>query len=340
MYKKPSGVWIMAYTTIDDPSAFFQCTLYTGNGGTQSITNTGNSDLQPDMVWIKARNLANEKTRIVDSVRGAGVALKTTDVGGDASEGTGVTAFNSDGFSLGAQAAYNNNTNTFVSWQWKESATAGFDIVAHTGNSSNHTVAHSLSAVPEVMVSKNRSANSQWQVYTEVVGNGKALQLNAAAVADTSSTYYNTTTPTSSVFTVGTDTGTNGDGNDMIVYLFRSVQGFSKFGSYYGNANAYGTFLYTGFKPALFIFKDTESTTSWIIKDNKRLGYNGIVPHIQINTNDTENTDGWSEVDFLSNGIKLRNADNSMNKSGSKFIFWAFAENPLVTSGGVPTTAK
>ena len=329
----------MAYTTIDDPTAYFQAKTYTGNAGTNAITNDGNSDLSPNWIWFKMRSNADNHT-LFDTVRGVYKRIFSNLTQAQGTENTSLTAFGTNGFTLGSDGLANANSKTFVAWQWKESATAGFDIVAHTGNSSNHTVAHSLSAVPEVMVSKNRSANSQWQVYTEVVGNGKALQLNAAAVADTSSTYYNTTTPTSSVFTVGTDTGTNGDGNDMIVYLFRSVQGFSKFGSYYGNANAYGTFLYTGFKPALFIFKDTESTTSWIIKDNKRLGYNGIVPHIQINTNDTENTDGWSEVDFLSNGIKLRNADNSMNKSGSKFIFWAFAENPLVTSGGVPTTAK
>ena len=328
----------MAYTTIDDPSSVFQCTLYSGNAGTQTITHGGNSDLQADLVWLKGRNHA-ESHFLTDSVRGVNSQLYTNGTNAEGTETNVVTAIGSDSFNIGNYSDINTSGKNYVSWNFKE--TAGmFDIVAYTGNDTTRTISHSLGVIPKMIWVKERANANSWHVYNETLGNTKHLYLNTTHAEQTSSAMWNNTSPTSSVFTVSGETQVNRDGGTIIAYLFGDKQGVSKVGSYIGNANANGTFIHLGFLPAWFMFKDTESTTSWIIKDNKRLGYNGIVPHLQANTSDAENTDGWSEIDFLSNGIKLRNADNSMNKSGSKFIYMAFAENPFVTSTGVPATAR
>ena len=325
-----------AYTTIDDPTIYFNTSLWTANGSAKTISGVG---FQPDLLWTKCRS--NSYSHIwVDSVRGITKQIKSDSNAAEATDAQGVTAFNSDGYVLGTQDEFANNGNTFVGWSWKEAATAGFDIVSYTGNGSNRTISHSLSAVPKIMIVKTRSNTSSWQVYHVSIGNTKFLELSGTTAEQTASNRWQDTTPTSSVFSIGTDAAINENGTTYINYLFSEKQGYSKFGSYVGNANADAPFIFTEFRPAWFMFKDTESTTSWIIKDNKRLGYNGIVPHLQANTGDTENTDGWSEVDFLSNGIKLRNADNSMNKSGSKFIYMAFAESPFVNSNGVPNNAR
>jgi len=330
----------MAYTTVDNPELYFQAKLYNGNGGTQSITLDGTENMQPDWVWCKGRNFADNHISF-DSVRGATKVFKPNLDNAETTVAATLTSFDSDGFSLGSDGEINQNNKTFVAWNWKKTATAGFDIVSFTGNATARTISHSLSAVPKWYLVKNRSAGStSWRTYHTSIGATKFMALEHDYAEASASSVFNNTEPTSSVFSVGTDTGANGNGNSLICYLFSEIKGYSKFGSYTGNANADAPFIFTGFRPAWFMFKDTESTTSWIIKDNKRLGYNGIVPHLQANTNDAENTDGWSEVDFLSNGIKLRNADNSMNKSGSKFIYMAFAESPFVNSKGVPNNAK
>ena len=334
-----------AYTTIDDPSSVFQCTLYTGTGGARSVTNTGNSDLQPDMVWIKARNLANEKTRVVDSVRGTTVALKITDSAGDSSESGGLTAFNSDGFSLGAQAAYNNNTNTFVSWQWKKVAGV-FDIQTYAGNNTgSRQVSHNLGVVPSLIIIKNRTNSSSWWVGSTEISftwNTDYLQLNETAAKGTDGGgHIFGAVPTSSYFVPGDNNDTNGNSNNYVSYLFGNKQGVSKVGNYTGNGNADGTFVYTGFRPAWIMQKSLTTTYGWQIYDNRRTGFNGDNDELLANTNATETDGSGNEFpDILSNGFKLRNTDINKNANGVTYIYIAFAENPLVTSTGVPTTAR
>ena len=351
----------MAYTTIDDPGLFFNTVLWTGDGvNGRSLTGVG---FQPDWVWSKCRSNAVDHG-LQDSVRGVGKVFHSNSTTAEGVDNW-ITALNSDGFTLSNSNEVNQDTRTFVAWNWKAgtsfsndasatgvgsidssgsvNTTAGFSIITYSGTDGTATVAHGLGVAPDFIWFKRRNASKNNTAYHSALGNTYSAYPDNTSAASTNYDYFADTSPTSTVFTVKKDEDydeVNASGGTYVAYCFSSKQGYSKFGAYTGNANADGTFIYTGFKPAWFLFKDTESTTSWIIKDNKRLGYNGIVPHLQANTSDAENTDGWSEIDFLSNGIKLRNADNSMNKSGSKFIYMAFAENPFVTSTGVPATAR
>ena len=329
----------MAYTTIDDPSAYFQTALYTGDGNAQTITNDGNSDLQPDFVWIAMRSHADNKIWY-DSVRGVTKRLVSNLNSPEATVSDMVTAFNSDGFSVGTNSNVTGDTKTFVGWNWKETADAGFDIVAYTGNGSNRTISHSLSAVPKMMIIKNRTATSgdrDWAVYHQALGNGSFCLLNSNAAKDDSDGFFNATTPTSSVFSLGDNTRVNANTDTFIAYLFAEKQGYSKFGSYTGNGNADGNFIYLGFKPAFILLKGTANTENWSIYDNKRLGYNVDNNVIDSNTTAAELTD--DNIDLLSNGFKIRRQTGLLNDA-QNYIYMAFAESPFVTSTGVPATAR
>ncbi len=349
----------MAYTEIDDPSAYFQTALHTGNGGTQSITNDGNSDLQPDWVWIKGRS-TNSHHALFDSVRGATKRISASEANAETTESTGLTSFNSDGWSTGAWSATNSNTKTYVSWQWKAggsassntdgstttsvsaSTTAGFSIVKWTGDGGATTLGHGLGAVPKMIMVKTLDRSENWIVYH--VGNDasapedKSIRLDGTNAVQDNNTHFNDTAPTSSVFSVGASNGVNPDGEDQIAYCFSEVKGYSKFGSYTGNGNADGTFVYLGFKPAWVMIKRTNATNNWHINDNKRDTFNVVDAVLYANTDNTEATD--TTEDFLSNGFKLRTAVNFANGSGDSYIFMAFAESPFVTSTGVPATAR
>jgi len=333
----------MAYTTIDDPEAYFQIKLYTGNGGTQSITLDGDTDMQPDMVWIKCRSDADDHT-ITDAVRGNTKAIYPNTTGAEATSTIRITAFDSDGFSLGASGDTNTNTRTFVAWCWKETATAGFDIVAYEGTGSARTVSHSLSAVPHMMHIKNREntgggGTEGWLAYHKAVGATKSAgHLNSTGVPHDHTDYFNDVEPTSSVFTVGAGDNGNNSGEDNIAYLWTSIQGFSKFGSYTGNGSADGTFVYTGFRPAFVVIKQTNSTGNWMLWDSKRLGYNPNQNEMYANTSHAEQTD--DRIDLLSNGFKLLENTAGFNGSGDTHIFMAFAEAPFVNSNGVPCNAR
>jgi hypothetical protein len=333
----------MAYTTIDDPEAYFQIKLYTGNGGTQSITLDGDTDMQPDMVWIKCRSDADDHT-ITDAVRGNTKAIYPNTTGAEATSTIRITAFDSDGFSLGASGDTNTNTRTFVAWCWKETATAGFDIVAYEGTGSARTVSHSLSAVPHMMHIKNREntgggGTEGWLAYHKAVGATKSAgHLNSTGVPHDHTDYFNDVEPTSSVFTVGAGDNGNNSGEDNIAYLWTSIQGFSKFGSYTGNGSADGTFVYTGFRPAFVVIKQTNSTGNWMLWDSKRLGYNPDQNEMYANTNHAEQTD--DRIDLFSNGFKLLENTAGFNGSGDTHIFMAFAEAPFVNSNGVPCNAR
>ena len=334
----------MAYTDIDDPSAFFQTKIYTGNGANnRALTFDGNSDLQPNWLWIKNRS-ESQSHALFDSVRGATKRLGSNSTGAESTENTNLDSFDSNGFTVDSELIVNGNADNMVAWGWKESATAGFDIVAYTGNATGgRTVAHSLSAVPAMMIVKNRAASIKWAVYhknnTAAPGTDH-LKLNATDASEDDDSTWNDTAPTSSVFSLGGSTSTNGDGTAYIAYLFAEKKGYSKFGSYKGNGNANGAFVYTGFKPAFVMTKPSSKTGEWFMIDNKRDPSNYVRRRLKANGNAAENTDDNQDFDILSNGFKPRRSAGDWNSSGDTFIYMAFAENPFVTSTGVPATAR
>ena len=350
----------MAYTTINDPSAYFQAQTYTGNAGVNNIVNEGNSDLQPDWVWLKSRDLGQPHT-IRDSTRGTNKFLYIS----TADEGTNtyLTSFNSDGFSLNAtDNEVNGNGNTYIAWQWKANAgsrttftessnnpgggrqvntTAGFSLIDYTGTGGNGTIAHGLGATPNLVFVKNRDGgtNDSWFTHwTGLLGDNKVVYFNGTDGSTTNATAFNSTAPTSTNITVGTNSGTNTDGNKYIMYAFTNIQGYSKAGIYSGNGDADGAFVYTGFRPAWGLFKRTDSSDNWHIKDNKRDPVNPADARLRVNSSEAEAQDQM-EIDFLSNGFKMRDSDAEANADGT-YVYLAFAENPLVSSKGVPVQAR
>ena len=352
----------MAYTNIDDPSAHFQTTLYTGDGNSgRTVTNGGNSDLQPDWIWIKYRP-AGVSHVTYDSSRGTNKRLYIDFGGAEATVTEGVQAFSSDGFTLGNLGESNGNTVTFVAWQWhanggstssntdgsitstvQANTDAGFSIVTYSGNStSGATIGHGLGAVPKMIIVKRRnSANRDWAIYHKDVGNTDYLKLNSDDGPTDNSAYWNDTTPTSSVFTVGTGTNSRVNAGTLVAYCFAEKQGFSKFGKYVGNGSTNGAFVHTGFKPEFFMYKKLGSGDGWFVFDAARNPVNSSTN--QTIRADTSGAEGASKVlDFLSNGIKFKNDDTAHNGSGTTYIYMAFAKNPFVTSdtgGSIPTTA-
>ncbi len=351
----------MAYTTIDDPTIYFNTKLYTGNSTTDTgITGVG---FQPDWLWVKSRGAA-ESNFLNDSVRGAGKNLKSESSGAEGTQTQDIKSFDSDGFTLGSNDGVNDSGFNYVSWNWKAGTsftndasstgigtidstgsvndTAGFSIISYTGTGSNGSIKHGLSTAPRMMIFKNRDEGAEgWFVYHESVGNTKrAGLLDETSVPSTSSTFFQDTSPTSSIITLGSNHGCNGP-DAMICYAFAEKQGYSKFGSYTGNDNTDGTFVYTGFKPAWVMVKRTDATNYWFILDNKRTqssGGNPIDQELYANASDAENNQ--LRFDFCANGFKNKAASAGSNGSGASYIYMAFAENPFVTSSGVPACAK
>jgi hypothetical protein len=338
-----------AYTTIDDPEAYFQAKTYTGNSSTQSITFDGDTDMQPDLVWTKKRSPAGSSHYATDVVRGVEISLFPDDSGAESDYGSdGMTAFDSDGFSLGSNAGMNGSGTTQVAWCWKESATSGFDIVGYTGNGTDDTdISHTLSAVPGVMFVKKRDADGaseSWCVYhhkNTSAPETEYLRLNSTAATDDQADRWSDEVPTSSVFTVGDSDETNRNTSTYINYLWSGKQGFSKFGKYAGNGvTDDGTFIYTGFRPAFVLCKRTDSTSSgaWVLWDNKRNLFNASEKYLVVDTTGAEGSSGTS-IDILSNGFKPYDA-GACNISGGTFVYMAFAEAPFVNSNGVPCNAR
>ena len=348
----------MAYATFNKPSLYFNTKLYSGDGGTQSVTGVG---FQPDWSWLKCRSTAYHH-RLFDVVRGAGKNLRSDTTNAEQTIDEGITAFNSDGFSVkqGSDLEYNATGQTYVAWNWKANGaasnnnnndgqqystvsvntTAGFSIVSYTGTGSNTNYGHGLGVAPKMIIIKNRSIDENWATYHASLGNANNVLLNGTN-ASVSTSDYNSTSPTSSVFYVGSGSGTNGNGNNMIAYCFAEKKGFSKFGSYTGNGNSDGVFVYTGFKPAFIIFKRTSGTGNWQLIDNKRIGFN--VDNYTLYPNSTIVDQDENDADILSNGFKLRGSGTDGNGSGSTYIYMAFAEEPLVANvgtNGVPATAR
>jgi len=351
----------MAYTTIDNPELYFQTKLYTGNGGTNALTLDGSENMQPDWVWIKNRN-GTQDHHLFDSVRGTLKRLESNSSTNEETRASSLTSYDSDGFTLGTYANTNTNNDTYVAWNWKAgtsftndasstgigtidstgsaSDTAGFSIVSFAGTGSNGTIKHGLSSTPKFVTIKNRTtAGWSWKTYVNPIAASKRLHLNTTDAATTDTAAFNSTAPTSSVFSVGTSVGTNGSSNNYIAYCFADVKGYSKFGSYSGNSSTDGTFCFTGFKPSFVIVKQVSADNRWVMSDNKRDPDNPVNGELNPNDSVAEDTSS-TPFDFLSNGFKLRRTGDVFNTSGQSYIYMAFAENPFVTSTGVPATAR
>jgi len=344
----------MAYTDIDKSTDYFNTVTYTGDGvDNRDITGL---DFQPDMLWSKRRDSADNHS-IYDIVRGSGLELRTQTTDADLSRTNNIQALQTNGFQVGDDSQVNASGGTYVSWGWSgggtgvsntdgsitstvsANTTSGFSIVSWTGNGSHpSTIGHGLGSVPKMIITKKRSAALNWHSYHVAIGNGAEIYLNKTNAKSNNST-WNYTTPTSSVFTVGNN-DVNISGATFIAYCFAEKKGFSKFGSYTGNGSTDGTFIYTGFKPAFVLFKRTSSTSNWSLFDNKRNTFNITDSYLQADTSSAEQEFSDIYVDFLSNGIKQRGTNISLNSSGASYIYMAFAENPFVTSGGIPTTAR
>ena len=348
----------MAYTTIKKPSDYFNTKIFTGDGSLpRAITGVGH---QPDFVWLKNRDVGYHH-QLYDSVRGTSAGVLYTS-NTDAEDSTyQMSSFDSDGYTMGSNlGAVNGSGENIVSWSWlagttgtgyttgsgtskaysySVNTTSGFSIIKFEGNgTAGHTIPHHLGAVPKIVMAKNldNTGGYGWYVHVGALNDPeKILYLHSTDAGTNNNSAYNTTTPSSTVVTLGTNTGTNGNGENIILYCFAEKTGYSKFGSYVGNGNANGTFVYTGFKPAFVMTKRTNGSDWWGMWDSKRDSFNEATKNLRANVSDAE---GPKSIDILSNGFKLRNTDPATNASGGTYIYMAFAEEPLV--GDNPATAR
>ena len=332
--------------TISNGANYMAATTYTGNATARSIANTVNGvSMQPDFVWIKDRSVVRDH-RLIDSVRGVGLELYSDLTSGEVTDSIGLTAFNSNGFSLGTSAGYNANGNSLIAWQWKAGgtsssntngsitstvsvgATQGFSVVTFTANASQ-TVGHGLGVAPKMIIVKSRQYATNWVTYHASLGNTGYVSLDTTSAVSTTSIVWNNTSPTSTVFTIGSGFTTALWGNS-VAYCFSEVAGYSKFGSYTGNGSTDGPFVYCGFRPRFILWKRTDAVADWGVIDTARDTYNTTGYDLAPNSSAAEGS-GYT-VDFLSNGFKIRLTATRINASGGTYIFMAFAENPLKNS--------
>lgn len=358
-YTPPTGfvalnTYNLPASTITNGAAYMAATTYTGNLTGQSITNTASgASFQPDLVWIKSRS-ASTDNKLTDSVRGATNALISNTAGTETSDLTGVTAFNSNGFTLGASTVYNNTGVTYVGWQWKAGGTSvsntsgiltsqvsanttdGFSVCTYTAPASSqaNSFGHGLGVAPSMVIAKNRSSGTGglgWAVYHSSLGANQVLSLNTTAASATVSGYWGSgmTSTVVGLPTAASSTGFDNCTGNMVAYCFAAVAGFSAFGSYVGNGSADGPFVFLGFRPRLIMIKDaTNSATQWTILDSSRNTFNITNARLMANLANSENAEDF--VDLLSNGFKVRPAFSStINTSGANLIYMAFAENPF-----------
>ena len=338
----------MAYTTIQDPEKYFQVVLYTGNGSNRDITLPGDTDLQPNLVWIKQRGGSGTSHTLFDSVRGVQEAIFSNGTNAETTRTDAVSAFNSDGFSVGSNGDLNANTETYVAWNWKEDSTAGFDIVTFTGNQTARTISHSLGVKPQWMWIKNREKVESWHSYHTTQGATKSAETNGTGAYSSSATIWNNTEPTSSVFTVGNNGNINETNSGIVVYLWSGIKGFSKFGKYEGNNNADGPYVFTGFRPAWVMIKRAGGANGWFLSDTKRVGFNGVAtnsaavgnPELSPNLDRTEAEGNTNWVDIYSNGFKPRITGNDTNGASETYVYMAFAHQPMVNSDGIHSNAR
>lgn len=347
----------MPTPTIPAGNLFMNATLYTGTGAALTVANgAAGQAFQPDFVWLKIRN-ANNNHALYDSVRGVRVLLSSSTTNADYTDaaGAGLTSFNSNGFGLGTDTATSASTNssgyTFVGWNWKAggaavsntsgtitsqvsaNTTSGFSIVTYTGVGTNpSTIGHGLGVAPSMVIVKSRSNAYDWNVYHSALGGNYVGYLDLSQNFGANASYWANTNPTSSVFTVGNNSTTNGSGTTFVAYCFAPVAGYSAFGSYTSNASTDGPFIYTGFRPRFVMIKcSSVASTNWIILDTSRNTYNQMNLELAPNSSAAENglqTDEY--IDTLSNGFKIRTTQADLNyTAGTTYIYMAFAENPF-----------
>ena len=360
-YAPPSGFLALCTANLPDPVAavdpakggspqdYFNTVLWTGNGGTQSITGVG---FQPDWVWIKDRSEVDHHV-LTDSIRGVTKSLFSNLTNAEVVSAQDLTSFGADGFTVGTNDRVNGSSDTHVAWNWKAGTSfsndasstgvgsidssgsvntdVGFSIISYTGTGSAGTVAHGLGVAPEMYIVKRRDADGHsWPVYTSTLGATKQLRLSGtnAEITAAGITIWNNTEPTSSVFSVGTNTDSNASSGTYIAYCFASVDGYSKIGSYTANSNADGPFVYTGFRPAWLLIKKTDGSASWWLVDSTRNPFNVTNKYLlpDASTEESAGSD-YTTADFVSNGFKIRNTSTAFN-SGTH-IYMAFAEQPF-----------
>jgi hypothetical protein len=357
----------MAYSSIAKPGDHFNTVLYSGNDSTNNITGVG---FQPDWVWIKNRSNSSSHN-IFDSVRGATKAIFTNATDAEATEASRLSAFNSDGFTLNGDTSNQTNANgsNFASFNWKAggatttnpsggtitttasvNTTAGFSVFTYTGNGSAAHIAHGLGVAPTLVIIKGRSNADNWFVKHPGIDANQYVYTNSTGATQSGSNVWSATNPDATKIYIGTDAGVNANGYTYVCYAFAEKKGYSKFGSYIGNGNANGTFVYTGFKPAFVINKRTDSSTggSWILQDNKR-GNNVRNPvDLSLSPTNNQTESDWGDTfdcDYLSNGFKWRmdGTGGYNNTSGAAYIYLAFAEHPFVgndSGSAVPVVAR
>jgi hypothetical protein len=354
-YTPPTGFLSLCTKNLPDvaviPSEHFNTVLYTGNSSTNNITGVG---FQPDFVWLKSRNAGYSPAQL-DSIRGTNKWLASDQTIAEGTWSSDFNSFDSDGFGLGWSGGtygINKSSTTYVAWNWKANGTgvsntsgsitstvsanadAGFSIVSWTGNATQSTVGHGLSSAPQFVIVKNRiDGDTNWQCWNKSIPDHSII-LNSANAKDTDGPYLfgdnsNVVDPTPTVFTVGANNQVNGTSDGMIAYCFHSVDGYSKVGSYTGNGNADGTFVYTGFRPAYVMIKRTDSADGWLLVDSERVGYNAGNNVLEANVSDAEDSGVADRVDMLSNGFKLNSTWSKINASGGNYIFLSFAESPF-----------
>jgi hypothetical protein len=334
-YTPPSGfvalnTFNLPTPTIGAGNKYMNVVTYTGTGSSLSVTGVG---FQPDLTWIKGRSGATDHA-LYDAVRGVQLQLESNTTTDETTETTGLTAFGSDGFTVGALAQLNTSSATYVGWNWKESASSGFDIVTYTGNGSARTISHNLGVAPNMIIVKARttaSTDQGWPVYhsaNTAAPETDYLLLNSTAATADLDTVWNDTAPTSSVFSVGTNALVNANNDTYVAYCWSEAAGYSAFGSYTGNGSTDGPFIFTGFRPKFILYKNASSTGSWAMLDTARGTYNVVNPYLLAESSTNEDS-SVSLIDILSNGFKMRNTFASGNSNGATYIYMAFAENPF-----------
>ena len=340
----------MPIPTIPAGNKYMDATTYTGNGSSQSITNSGS--MQPDFVWIKGRSTAYGH-QLFDSIRGATTYLASNTTDAESTNAQTLTSFNSNGFSLGTNVGVNQSSATQIGWQWKAGGTAvsntagtitsqvsanttsGFSVATYTGNGTGGaTIGHGLGVAPSMIIIKQRSTasvNGNWAVYHQSLGNTGYLALNTTSAVSNDIGYWNNTSPTSSVFSVGTFEVTNRSTATYVAYCWTPIAGYSKFGSYTGNGSTDGPFVYLGFRPRYIMIKTSSAVNDWVVLDTSRNTYNAANSTLYPNLSNAEESPASSVtgIDILSNGFKIRDAKGFWNASGGTFIYAAFAENPF-----------
>ena len=345
----------MAYSTIDDPTLYFNTVLYTGTGSEQTVSGV---NFSPGLTWLKSRSNGQPNV-LSDSVRGGNKQLYTADTQAETTYSQYLKSFNSDGFVLGTDSGINQSSQTFVSWNWKAggsasnntdgnktislsvNTTAGFSVGTYAGTGQDSTIGHGLGAVPDWLMIKNRSSGSRkWQLWHNgLTGTNKYLAIDRSDAELTDSASWDNTAHSNTVWNTYGSGEANQNGENFVCYAWTSIQGFSKFGSYTGNGNANGPFIYTGFKPAWIMTKQINGGSSWIVHDNKRDPINTVTEYFTVEENDAAGTLANS-FDLCSNGFKVRTSNGDRNSSGDSFAYWAFAESPLVNSEGIPNNAR